>query len=290
LGRLLFVAEYTKACPLVPQSQMGAPRQLILEKLILSSMDVLKFIQSIEEFIYEVLLLLVLIPKTLKKVILNPEWIYTYVQGEIVKKDEIKFNRYVSPLLLFVLIVAIPPAYLAYSDSSGISNYPWLKAIDRFITPSVGAYALCIALYLLIYPLIISMLIYNKHFKVEVDKANNDLKAIFYSQCYCFVPTHLLALVIHVWQMRNVTSDQFNDGIMVISYCLIIPWVLWREIIILKTILQKNSIWATLKENSVIFIIAFSILSIPYIAYLIIHIFHGNTVEIIKPFVEPRLR
>ncbi len=63
---------------------------------------------DIEKLIYKVLMWVILVPKTIVKVTLNPAWAPGYVKEEL-EKDETPFDEYISPIIL-LLIVALAPA------------------------------------------------------------------------------------------------------------------------------------------------------------------------------------
>jgi hypothetical protein len=69
-------------------------------------------IEGVEKFAYEVLIWVLLIPKTLIKIILNPAWVPEYVAGELNDKTDDRFDSYISPVILILITTLVPVAYL----------------------------------------------------------------------------------------------------------------------------------------------------------------------------------
>jgi hypothetical protein len=67
-------------------------------------MDFLKILKSFEEFVYEALTWLILVPRTLLRIVASPVRMTDYVAQEM-DKDESRFKASVSPPLLLILCV-----------------------------------------------------------------------------------------------------------------------------------------------------------------------------------------
>src|SRR5687768_6348795 len=68
------------------------------------------FFESVEKLAYKILLWIILIPKTLLRIIINPTWVPDYIKGEL-KQDKSPFDEYISPIIL-MLVVALLPALI----------------------------------------------------------------------------------------------------------------------------------------------------------------------------------
>jgi len=71
-----------------------------------------------EKLIYKVLMWLILVPKTIIKITLQPSWANDYVERQLIlanksdhETDEVPFDEYISPVLL-LLVVALIPAFV----------------------------------------------------------------------------------------------------------------------------------------------------------------------------------
>ena len=91
---------------------------------------------DIEKLIYKVLMWVILVPKTIVKITLNPAWAPGYVTEEL-EKDETPFDEYISPIILLLVVALIPavafnllPTFGA-SISSPAETQP---TTDRFLS------------------------------------------------------------------------------------------------------------------------------------------------------------
>jgi len=69
-------------------------------------------IESVEKFAYEILIWVLLIPKTITSIILNPTWVPEYITRELEDKTDDRFDSYMSPLVLILVSTLVPTAYL----------------------------------------------------------------------------------------------------------------------------------------------------------------------------------
>jgi hypothetical protein len=71
-----------------------------------------EIIEGVEKFAYEVLIWLLLIPKTLLHIISNPSWVPEYVARELNDKTDDRFDSFISPVILILISTLVPIAYL----------------------------------------------------------------------------------------------------------------------------------------------------------------------------------
>jgi hypothetical protein len=71
-----------------------------------------EIIESVEKFAYEILIWILLIPKTLINILLNPSWVPEYVAGELNDKTDDRFDSFISPVILILISTLVPVAYL----------------------------------------------------------------------------------------------------------------------------------------------------------------------------------
>jgi hypothetical protein len=151
-------------------------------------MDFLKILKSFEEFVYEALTWLVLMPRTLLRIIASPLRMTAYVDEEM-DKDETRFKAAVSPPLLLILCVLIAHfvdlAFRAGSTEKMSTLGGVILASEQnlllYRTIAFGVWALAGA---------ICLLITLGH---PVDRET--LRRPFYEQCY-FVAPYALAVSI----------------------------------------------------------------------------------------------
>ncbi|MCA8917275.1 MAG: hypothetical protein KDB90_17925 [Planctomycetes bacterium] len=70
-------------------------------------MDFLKILKSFEEFVYEALTWLVLLPRTLLRIVVSPGRMTAYARQELGSESEARFSDALSPPLLLILCVLI---------------------------------------------------------------------------------------------------------------------------------------------------------------------------------------
>ncbi len=73
--------------------------------------DLTQVIESIEGLAYDILMWVLLIPKTLAKIIFHPAWVPGYVSEKFKDGVKGKFDDYLSPILLILLCSLIPFVY-----------------------------------------------------------------------------------------------------------------------------------------------------------------------------------
>ena len=65
-------------------------------------MNVINIIKGIEQLAVELLLWIIYVPKTIYKIIKNPNWVPGYIKEELEKKE--RFTGYMSPILLYLAV------------------------------------------------------------------------------------------------------------------------------------------------------------------------------------------
>jgi hypothetical protein len=84
-------------------------------------MDGMKsFLDGFEKLAYDILIWLILVPKTLARVITHPSWIPGYVTKELAAKDSARFDDYLSPVILMLLTSLVPFAIMDSLPERGL--------------------------------------------------------------------------------------------------------------------------------------------------------------------------
>ncbi len=222
-------------------------------------MNIFRLLLSLEEFLYELLLAIYFVPKTFVKITFNPSWIYGYVSEEMNKDTKIRFDDYVSPLLLFVVLVVFPFAYLEYSPFQWLS-YASIRITD-FLESSDEIRLLSAAIYYLSIPLLIAIFI---HRKGDILVCKTKLKTTLYSLCYVFIPPHILTLLSFYLIHNNV---EYTESLSAVP----VAWIIWRTKSVIKNILNlsdkeswilsfKYYLLSTLVFFAVLFLLFFMVL------------------------------
>ena len=69
--------------------------------------DFVDFLESAEKLAYKILFWIILVPKTLWRIIVNPDWVPGYINREI-KREQSAFDEYISPIILLLFVALIP--------------------------------------------------------------------------------------------------------------------------------------------------------------------------------------
>jgi len=72
------------------------------------NINLVGFIRSVEELVYEIIIWIVLYPKTIFKVLFNPSGMRKYITEEFIKEPEKRFKEYLSPFIFWALSWCIP--------------------------------------------------------------------------------------------------------------------------------------------------------------------------------------
>lgn len=149
-------------------------------------MDFSKTLKSVEDAVYEVMIWVLLLPKTFWLAMTRPQRAMDYIAEEWEKKSEERFDEYLSPVLLWLMITVIPfSLILVFSGdikegesvlSKAVSNENFLKS----------------ALYMMIVPFVYIASIEMRN-KQPVKRST--LKRAFYKHCYALTPGLLLTIL-----------------------------------------------------------------------------------------------
>ena len=77
-------------------------------------------LEGFEKIAYKFLLSVILIPKTIFKIIVNPGWAPDYIKGEL-KQDKYPFNEYLSPILLLLVVAFLPAVIYDFLPPLGVA-------------------------------------------------------------------------------------------------------------------------------------------------------------------------
>lgn len=89
---------------------------------------VIEILEQIEKLIYRTILWLVLIPKTLIRVVLYPSWAPGYIKQELGAGGS-RFDEYFSPILLLLVVAILPFIVWSFLPTPGIEIYS--ESIDN---------------------------------------------------------------------------------------------------------------------------------------------------------------
>jgi hypothetical protein len=139
-----------------------------------------RILTSVDRLLYELILLIVLIPKTLVRVVVSPGWISSYVGDQLDLPPEDQFQSYATPILFFIVLGTLP-ALILLSAVEEPYRHTW--AIRSLLNASLEAKILCIAVFLASWPLAASIVLLLLSRK-EISRRT--LRPVFYCQAYGF--------------------------------------------------------------------------------------------------------
>lgn len=149
-------------------------------------MDFLKILKSFEEFVYEALIWLLLLPWTLIRIVVRPRRMALYAAQELGDEGEERFDAAISPPLLLILCVAIAhftdlAIRAQVPDTSGSLASVVLASEQNLLlyrTIAFGVWALAGAV------------VFLRQSRIAVGRKS--LRVPFYEQCYLVAPFALV--------------------------------------------------------------------------------------------------
>jgi hypothetical protein len=203
-------------------------------------MDLNKLLQALEEFIYDIACLAVLLPKTFFLLSFRPGRVYPYVTQELAKPKDERFDRYASPLL-FWLVTGIFPNFIILSIFASspamrqlvppgywIPQFLHLSVENRFVALSAFAVSL---------PLAFAITIARAQHNNETSKTS--LREPLYCQCYCLAP--LLFACVPIWYFLEAAARGRHGDITYFApgyYYALGIWLVWVELSLFRAHLQ----------------------------------------------------
>ena len=187
-------------------------------------MNLASIIRSIEEVIVEVVLWFVLIPKTLAKLITSPAWSMDYVTAEFARPAEQRFDEYLSPVTLW-LVLGVIPCFWA------------MAPIAHFLGEDAKEQVFVLAVSLAVLPLGFAIGLLAAQGQ-RITRSN--LRPLFYAQCYCFTPVVVLALPAVLMTNRPDAFAHLPRFLGEISIAIGLTWLFFAEIVTIRRTLQTT--------------------------------------------------
>jgi len=194
-------------------------------------MDLFKIVRSIEELLYQIVIWVLLVPKTLVRVIRSPSWAQLYVTEEIKKDPDNQFEEYMSPIMFLVAAAVLPSFVLSSLDPVEIKI-----PIYKLIAPNTEYKFYIHAFLWALAPLSFAYV----HFRELNESINReDLKLFFYIQCYVIAPISLIIISQTVLRLaiKSSPSPESSDLIQYVSIgnsVLLLSWIFYSEISVFK--------------------------------------------------------
>lgn len=173
-------------------------------------MDFGKLFQSIEDAVYEVMVWVMLLPKTLFRSMFRPRWAIQYVNEEWEKKPEDRFDEFLSPVLLWLIVAVFP---LTASTILQNGNIKTLQDIVDALHDGL----LSQALYAMIIPF--TYIVWMEWMSSRPVKKST-LKRSFYIHCYALAPAQFVYSLFAILTLWNdiFIFFQFLSTILLVIY------------------------------------------------------------------------
>lgn len=148
-------------------------------------MDILKIIQSLQDFMYELVVWVLLLPKTIFRAVFRPGWMVAYVNAEWEKDAESRFDDYLSPALFLLVVAVVPNALFNWMGRVVVPSDLTAQLTESNLVASTLAVLTCLLIYL---------------FWLQILSKNpvrrSTLKRLFFIQCYLVAPAQLIYLLL----------------------------------------------------------------------------------------------
>jgi hypothetical protein len=146
-------------------------------------MDFMKLFKSLEELLYEIIVMLVFFPKTLWLTFRYPQRMMDYADTELGDVQSEQYNDTLSPPVFLMMCVAI--SYLAERAMPGPNT---LSALPAFLQNPENLLAMRVLVFSL-FPLMMSLRLLHG-LKAPLDR--DTLRAPFFAQCFIAAPTAMM--------------------------------------------------------------------------------------------------
>lgn len=157
-------------------------------------MDLMKLLKSLEELLYEVMVMLVFFPRTLYLTARFPQRMMDYADTELGDVQSEQYSDTLSPPLFLMMCLALSHAFEMALPIAQTTNVPsFLQNTENLLIFRVFMYSLL--------PLILSLRLLNR-MHIALDRET--LRPVFYSQCFITAPmTLVVGIATILWQVGS---------------------------------------------------------------------------------------
>jgi hypothetical protein len=194
-------------------------------------MNVAKLLQALEEIVFEVACLAVLLPKTFFFLALSPSKAYAYVIEELQKKPEDRYDGFTPPLIFWSIVGILPHFMILSLFATNETTSKLLAAnTDDLLVKMLGLSAdirfVALSSFAVSLPLAFAVVIARER-KQQV--AKSALREPLYTLCYCTAPIFLAATPVWgIWieQLKDPNSA-LTDFLMNAFGVVLMLWTAW---------------------------------------------------------------
>jgi hypothetical protein len=157
-------------------------------------MDFMKLLKSLEELLYEVMVMLVFFPRTLYLTFRHPQRMMDYADTELGDVQSEQYNDTLSPPLFLMMCLGLNHLLELALRTSDLSALPhFLRDPQNLLIFRVFMFSLL--------PLVLSLRLLSK-LGIALDR--DTLRPVFYSQCFVTAPIALMiGIATLLWQIGD---------------------------------------------------------------------------------------
>ncbi|HNK63267.1 MAG TPA: hypothetical protein PKL78_00115 [Anaerolineales bacterium] len=148
-------------------------------------MDIIKIIQSLQDFMYELVVWVLMLPKTILRAVFRPGWMVSYVNEEWEKKAEERFDDYLSPALFLLIVAVVPNTLFNWMGRATLPTDLTAQLTENNLVASTLAVLTCLLVFLFWL-----QILSRRPVKRSM------LKRLFFIQCYLVAPAQLIYLIL----------------------------------------------------------------------------------------------
>jgi hypothetical protein len=182
-------------------------------------LDFIKFLRSLEEFLYEVASWLIFYPRTMWMSVVHPLQMMEYTLNEQTVSDERKYSNLMSPPLFLMLSILIAHGLELAARAPRTYHSPLMASIMK----SDENLLILRSVVFSVYPLSYAQTILAR-LKIPLDR--DTLRAPFFSQCYVAAP---FAMVLGLGSVGMRLPDAPSTLGGAAAVLLAIGWYLWLQ-------------------------------------------------------------
>lgn len=191
-------------------------------------MDFMKLFKSLEELLYEIIVMLVFFPKTLWLTFRHPQRMMDYADTELGDVLSEQYKDTLSPPLFLMLCVGI--SYLVERAAPGPET---LDALPSFMQNTENLLALRVLIFSL-FPLMMSLRLING-LNIPLDR--DTLRAPFFAQCFVAAPVAMtVGLSQTIRHMASPHSGYIATALLVVT----VYWYLRQQALWFETKLKRG--------------------------------------------------
>lgn len=181
-------------------------------------MDFMRLLKSLEELLYEVMVMLVFFPRTLYLTIRHPQRMMDYADTELGDVQSEQYSDTLSPPLFLMMCLGLSHVVELALPTSDLKSLPaFLQSTENLLMFRVFMFSLL--------PLVLSLRLLSR-LGIALDRET--LRPVFYSQCFITAPlTMLVGIVTALWQIGDAATV-ITGRMILLGGSL---WYLWQQML-----------------------------------------------------------